>query len=86
MSSSAERDQAGTGALLKESRQGFLLSIARIFLFQVVVALALSGAFVAYLNWSSEASFAEFLAATKAQATPNLQVNELHSPCNRSGA
>jgi hypothetical protein len=40
-------------------------AIARIVAVQVMVLLALSGAFVGYVNWSSDAAFSEFLAASK---------------------
>jgi len=61
--------------------RGFWPSIAWIALVEVVVLLALAGVFVAYLNWSSEASFAEFLAATNAQAASTLPLTEVRPPC-----
>lgn len=42
--------------------------IARTLLVQVLVLFALSVAFVRYLDWSSEAAWAEFSAATKSLA------------------
>ena len=60
----------------------FWPSIVRIAVIEVVVLLALAGVFVAYLNWSSEASFAEFLSVTKTLAAPSLPVTEVHLPCN----
>ena len=61
----------------------FWPSIVRIAIIEVVVLLALSGLFVAYLNWSSEASFAEFLAASQTPAAPTLRVNDVHAPCTQ---
>jgi hypothetical protein len=49
----------------------FWFSIVRIAVIEVVVLAALAGVFVAYLNWSSEASFAEFVAVSKMQASPS---------------
>ena len=69
------------------SRQSFWPSIARIFLIEVLVLLALSGAVVGYLNWSSEAAWAEFMAASKQSASvPNspLQTVKGHMPCDRN--
>jgi len=85
MPSSAEMNQAGKGALPRESWQGFLLSIVRIFVFQVVLALALSGAFVVYLNWSSAKIFAEFLSAgaVLSPSNPSLQSVKGVNPCDR---
>ena len=70
-----------------ESWQGFWLSIVRIVVLQVVILLALSGAFVVYLNWSSEVSFAEFLTAggVLAPSNPPLQSVSRHSPCEQGG-
>ena len=45
------------------SRRDFWVSIARIFLVEILVLIALSGAIVGYLNWSSEVAFSEFLAS-----------------------
>ena len=61
----------------------FWPSIVRIAIIEVVVLLALAGVFVAYLNWSSEASFAEFLAASQTPAAPTLPVSEIRAPCQR---
>ena len=87
MSSSSDQCPAcGQAALATEAARpirGFWPSIVRIAVIEVVLLLALAGLFVAYLNWSSEASFAEFLAATKAPAAPNLPMTEVHSPCKR---
>jgi hypothetical protein len=42
--------------------------VFRILLVQVLVLLALSAALVHYVNWSSDAAWAEFSAATKSSA------------------
>jgi hypothetical protein len=48
------------------------LGIVKTALVQVLVLLALSGAFIVYVNWSSEAARADFMAAGKPSATePN---------------
>jgi hypothetical protein len=47
------------------SSKGFWFSIARIALLEVTLLIALAGAAVVYLDWSSKAAFAEFLAASK---------------------
>jgi hypothetical protein len=39
------------------------LAVARTLLIQAFVLLALSGAFVLYLRWSSDANWAEFISA-----------------------
>jgi hypothetical protein len=47
-------------------------AIARTLLTQVVVLLALSGAFIVYLNWSSDIAWQEFLEASEPSVTaPN---------------
>ena len=68
------------------SRQNFWPSIARIFLIEVLVLLALSGAVVGYLNWSSEAAWADFNAASKMSAREPkapVQTVKSHMPCDR---
>jgi hypothetical protein len=47
------------------SWKGFWPSIARIALLEVTLLLALAGGAVVYVKWSSQAAFAEFLAASK---------------------
>ena len=87
MSSSADHCPAcGQAAFVEEASrplQRFWPSIVRIAIIEIVVLLALAGVFVAYLNWSSEASFAEFLAASQTPAAPTLRVNDVHAPCQR---
>jgi hypothetical protein len=43
-------------------------AIARTLLVQVTVLLALAGAFIGYVNWSSDASFQEFIEASQPSA------------------
>jgi hypothetical protein len=50
------------------------LRIVRILLVQVLVLLALSGAFIRYVNWSSEHALAEFMSAGEpSAASPSHQ-------------
>jgi hypothetical protein len=65
--------------------QGFWASIARILLVQVLVLIALSGAIVFYVDWSSKVAFAEFL-ATSQQTTglnPVIHPMTLQTSCER---
>ena len=68
-------------------RQGFWPSIIRTLLVEVFVLLVLAGAIVGYLKWSSDAAWAEFIAASKssapAPASP-LQAVKGRLPCERS--
>ena len=90
MSSSADHcpayGQAALAAGAARRSRGFWPSIVRIAVVEVVLLVALAGVFIAYLNWSSEASFAEFLAVSKAQATPVAPPSATGSRpiCNRS--
>jgi flagellar basal body-associated protein FliL len=43
----------------------FRLAIVKIALTQIAVLLALAGAFIFYVNWSSQAALADFLDATE---------------------
>ena len=43
-------------------------AVLKTLLFQVLVLLALAGAFVGYIEWSSNAAFDEFVAASKPAA------------------
>jgi hypothetical protein len=63
-------------------------AFARILSIQLLVLLALSGAFVRYVNWSSDAAFSEFLAASKspppaAQPHPQsvMRVSAIRAAC-----
>lgn len=67
-------------------------AIFRILLVQVLVLLALSVAVIHYLNWSSDAAWAEFSAATKSlapdarpdpQPSIRLQAVKGRAPCGR---
>jgi hypothetical protein len=67
------------------SAQGFWASIVRILLVEVLVLVALSGAIVFYVDWSSKVAFAEFL-ATSQQTTgsnPVIHPMTLQRPCER---
>jgi hypothetical protein len=67
-------------------RQGFWPSIFRILLVEILVLLVLSGAIVAYLDWSSETAWAEFLAASKQSApapTTPMQTVKGQAQCAR---
>ena len=89
MPPSADKDAAGQGQLSgqntrPESWRAFCISIVRIVVLEIVLLLALSGAFIAYLNWSSEVSFAEFLAASATAASHSSpQPINGHTPCER---
>jgi hypothetical protein len=65
--------------------RAFWASIARIFLVEVLVLVALSGAVVFYLNWSSEVAFAEFLAASQQTAGSAAVIRAITEPrpCER---
>jgi hypothetical protein len=49
------------------------LAVARTFLMQVAVLLALAVALLSYIEWSSDAAFEDFVAASK--ATPHTQLH-----------
>ena len=55
-------------------------SIVRIIILEIVLLLALSGALVFYLNWSSEAAVSEFMAGE----SHTLQAVKDRPPCDRS--
>jgi hypothetical protein len=62
--------------------------ILRTLLIQVLVLLALSAAFVRYLNWSSDAAWAEFSAAHQsmppaAKLQPQSATSVRAAPCLR---
>ena len=98
MSSSAERGSAGKSAGLnfpldprEDSVRGaqgdswwrFCFSILRVVVIQVVLLVALSSAFVAYVNWSSAKTFAEFLSAGTMLAPSNPALQSIKNPCDR---
>jgi len=55
-------------------------SIIRIIILEILLLLALSGAFVFYLNWSSEAAVSEFMTG----AGQPLQTTKGRPPCDHS--
>jgi hypothetical protein len=68
------------------------LGIARILILQVLVLLALAGAFIRYLDWSSDRAWTDFIAASQApaqRATPQPQsfapvrTVKVKAPCAR---
>jgi len=61
-------------------------AIVWIVLAEILVLVALSAAFVGYVNWSSDAAFAEFKAAvhrTAPQPESSVQAVRAHAPCSR---
>jgi hypothetical protein len=68
----------------QDSRQNFWQgswpSIVRIIVLEILLLIALAGAFVYYLNWSSEAALSEFMAP----GNPPLQAAKDHPSCRRS--
>jgi hypothetical protein len=72
--------QAVSAAGAARSPRKFWPSVIRIAIAEVVLLFALAGVFVAYLNWSSEATFAEFLAASEADLTStSVTIPDPHS-------
>lgn len=55
-------------------------SIVRIIILEILLLLALSGAFVFYLNWSSEAAVSEFMTG----GSQPLQATKGRPPCDHS--
>jgi hypothetical protein len=55
-------------------------AIVRLIILEILVLLALAGAFVYYLNWSSEVAMSEFMAVSKAQ----IQSATVHPRCGDS--
>ena len=66
-------------------QRSFWPAIVRTLLVEVFVLLVLAVAIVGYLNWSSDAAWAEFEAANKPPA-PNASLHAVkgHPPCHRS--
>ncbi len=57
-----------------------------ILLAEILVLVALSAAIVGYVNWSSEAAWAEFKAAGQRpapQSDSSVQTVKAHAPCDR---
>jgi hypothetical protein len=63
--------------------RSFWFSIVRIVILQAVLLVVLAGAVVAYLNWSSDVAFAEFLAASKMPAAPSSSLHPVRAHCER---
>jgi hypothetical protein len=68
------------------------LAILRTLLIQVLVLLALSGAVIRYLDWSSDTAWAEFVAAGKSSvldpghrppSSAPVQTVKRRAPCDR---
>ncbi len=57
--------------------QGSWPAIVRIIILEIVLLIALASAFVYYLNWSSEASVSDFMAASRSSRA-------VHAPCDES--
>jgi len=55
--------------------QGSWPGIVRIIVLEILLLIALAGAFVYYLNWSSEAALADFMAASRSSQA-------VHAPCD----
>ena len=65
---------SSTGNQTKMNRYVDWLMVVRLMLVQVLVLVALAGAVVGYLNWSSDAAWQEFLSAHKPPVySPNHQ-------------
>ena len=60
--------------------QGSWPAIVRLIVLEILLLLALAGAFIYYLNWSSEVAMSEFMAASKAP----LQSVTDHASCRNS--
>jgi hypothetical protein len=66
------------------------LAVMRTLMFQVLVLLALAVAFAGYVEWSSEATWAEFIAAGnpsasghEAQSSTAIHTVKNQVPCNK---
>jgi uncharacterized membrane protein len=60
--------------------QGSWPAIVRLIILEILLLLALAGAFVYYLNWSSQVAMSEFIAAGKAP----LHAIKDRAPCRNS--
>jgi len=63
-----------------ESWLSFWPPIVRLIVLEIVVLVALAGALVFYLNWSSEAAVSEFMATHHL----SLQAAKVHQSCRGS--
>jgi hypothetical protein len=79
MSSSAKNGPANRDSQ-QELYQRAWPSIVRIIILEILLLLALSGALVFYLNWSSAAAVSEFM-ATRGQP---IQAVKNRAPCDQS--
>jgi hypothetical protein len=80
MPSSADNSQTGQNSG-PDFWLSFWPSIVRIIILEIVLLLALAGALVFYLNWSSEAAVSEFMAT----GSSPLGAIKVHQPCRHSG-
>ena len=60
------------------------LAIVRILLAQVVVLVALTGAVVGYVNWSSDVAWKEFTGAGKPEASEPMHHSQSSTPVQRA--
>jgi len=65
---------------LRNFWQGSWPSIVRIIILEILLLLALAGALVYYLNWSSDVAMSEFMAT----GSPQLQAVKGRPPCRHS--
>lgn len=72
-----------SGNQIPEKRGIDWQAIVRILLVQVLVLLALSGAIVGYLNWSSDAAWKEFTGAGKPSAADPMHHSQFSTPVQR---
>jgi hypothetical protein len=69
----------------KRSPRGFdWPAIVKTLLVEIAVLLALTGAFVFYVNWSSEVAFEEFMDATGSASIP-VRAAKGRANCDRKG-
>ena len=67
-------------------RRAFWVSIVKTLLVEVLALIALAGVAVAYLNWSSEVAWSEFLAASRLHeldSSQTIRPIKDHRTCNR---
>lgn len=69
-----------TDNLSKMNRTIDRLGIARILLVQVMVLLALAGAVVRYLNWSSDVAWKEFISANPPSLAGSIAQPQSQAP------
>ena len=59
-------------------------AIVRIIILEIVLLIALAGALVYYLNWSSEVALSEFMAKGGLTSGTPIQAVKNRAPCERS--